>query len=71
MARTFTVGQIAHALRCHEQSARSYLHEVNQRIRPGYSNYGEHVDVQTIYLLWRQHQNSSVGRRLVPLLQTG
>ena len=28
MAKTVTVGQIAKALRCHEQSARSYLSEV-------------------------------------------
>lgn len=69
MVKSVTVGQIAHALRCHEQSVRSYLHEVDREIRPGRTNYGEPVDVQTVYLLWKRHQHSPLGRRLTPLLQ--
>lgn len=69
MTNSVTIGQIAHVLRCHEQSVRSYLHEVNRNIRPGRTNYGEPVDLHTLYLLWKRHQDTPLGRRLIPLLQ--
>jgi hypothetical protein len=70
MNKTVTVGQIAKALRCHERSARGYLSEVNERIDRYASNLGEHVDVQTVFRLWKRHFNTPVSRRLTPLLQS-
>ncbi|MFN8444042.1 MAG: hypothetical protein U0175_24890 [Caldilineaceae bacterium] len=69
MAKTVTVGQIAKALRCHEQSARSYLSEVCEQFDCYTSNLGEHVEMQIVYKLWKRHLNSQVGKRLTPLLQ--
>lgn len=70
MKQGFTVGQIARTLRCHERSARLYLHEVNQAIDYYADNIGELIDLQTVIALCRRHQGSKVGRRLVLLLQT-
>ena len=69
MAKTVTVGQIAKALRCHEQSARSYLSEVCEQFDGYASNMGERVDMQVVYQLWKRHVNSPIGKRLTPLLQ--
>jgi hypothetical protein len=68
MSRVFTIGQIAKALRCHEQTARAYLHEVNANIDRYTSNLAEVVDQQTVLALGRRHADSITGRRLVPLL---
>lgn len=68
MNRTFTVGQIAKALRCHEQTARQYLHEVNASIDRYTSNLAEAIDQQTLLALGRRHADSILGRRLTPLL---
>jgi hypothetical protein len=65
----FTVGQIARTLRCHERSARLYLHEVNQAIDHYADNVGELIDLQTVLALCRRHQDSILGRRLTLLLQ--
>jgi len=70
MKQGFTVGQIARTLRCHERSARLYLHEVNQAIDHYTENLGELIDRQTVIALCRHHQDSIMGRRLVLLLQT-
>lgn len=70
MNRGFTVGQIAKALRCHERSARLYLHEVNQTIDFYADNFSELVDVQTVVALCRKHRKNMIGRRLATLLQT-
>lgn len=67
--QTFTVGQIAKALRCHERSARLYLNEVNQTIDFFADNGSEQVDLQTVIALYRKHSNSIIGRRLATLLQ--
>jgi hypothetical protein len=68
MKRKFTVGQIAQALRCHEQTARQYLHEVNASIDRRTSNLAEAIDQQTLIDLCRRHADSVTGRRLTPLL---
>ena len=68
MTRNFTVGQIATALRCHERTARNYLHEVNAGIDRYASNLSEAIDQQTLIDLCRRHADSVTGRRLVPLL---
>ena len=68
MSRIFTVGQIAMALRCHERTARNYLHEVNANIDRYASNLAEVIDQQTIIDLGRRHADSITGRRLTPLL---
>ena len=68
MTQRITVGQIAKALRCHEQTARAYLHEVNASIDRRASNLAEAVDVSTLVALCRRHADSVTGRRLVPLL---
>lgn len=68
MTRKFTVGQIAQALRCHEQTARQYLHEVNASIDRRASNLAEAIDQQTLIDLCRRHADSVTGRRLTPLL---
>lgn len=69
MNRGFTVGQIAKALRCHERSARLYLHEVNQTVDFYADNFSELVDMQTVVALCRKHRDSIIGRRLATLLQ--
>lgn len=70
MAKTFTVGQIAKALRCHERSARLYLSEVNEQIDRYTENLSELIDVPTVVALCRRYRDTMIGRRLVPLLQT-
>ena len=70
MKRGFTVGQIAKTLRCHERSARLYLHEVNQTVDFYADNFSELVDIQTVVALCRKHRDSIIGRRLATLLQT-
>ncbi|RIK42422.1 MAG: hypothetical protein DCC55_08975 [Chloroflexi bacterium] len=70
MRNGFTVGQIAKALRCHERSARFYLREVNAAIDHYASDVGEHIDLGTVVALYRRYQNSRIGRRLVPLLES-
>ena len=69
MKRGFTAGQIAKALRCHERSARLYLHEVNQAIDYYAENFSEWVDLPTVIALCRKHRDTMVGRRLAVLLQ--
>lgn len=69
MKRGFTVGQIAKALRCHERSARLYLHEVNQAIDYYTENFSELVDLPTVIALCRKHSDTMIGRRLAVLLQ--
>ena len=54
MAKTFTVGQIAKALRCHERSARLYLSEVNEQIDRYAENLSELIDVPTVVALCRR-----------------
>ena len=68
MTSTFTVGQIAKALRCHERSARGYLSEVNHNIDRYASNLSEVIDPDTVVALCRRHADSIMGRRLTPLL---
>ncbi|MDQ3250544.1 MAG: 5-carboxymethyl-2-hydroxymuconate Delta-isomerase [Chloroflexota bacterium] len=70
MVKTFTVGQIAKALRCHERSARIYLGEVNEQIDRYTENLAERIDVKTVAVLCRRYRDTLIGRRLVPLLQT-
>ena len=70
MAKTFTVGQIAKALRCHERSARLYLSEVNEQIDQYAENLSELIDIPTVVALCRRYRETMVGRRLIPLLQT-
>ena len=70
MAKTFTVGQVAKALRCHERSARLYLSEVNEQIDRYAENVGELIDGPTVVALCRRYRDTIVGRRLIPLLQT-
>jgi hypothetical protein len=70
MRNGFTVGQIARALRCHERSARLYLREVNAAIDHYASDVGERIDMGTVLALYRRYQNSPVGRRLIPLLDS-
>lgn len=70
MKKTVTVGQIAKALRCHERSARGYLSEVYDQIDCYTSNLGEHIEMQIVYQLWKRYPNSTIGKRLTPLLQT-
>ena len=70
MRQRITVGQIAKALRCHEQTARAYLHEVNASIDRRTSDLAEAVDPTTLVALCRRHAGSVTERRLVPLLAT-
>ncbi len=70
MAKTFTVGQIAKALRCHERSARLYLSEVNEQIDQYAENVSELIDIPTVVALCRRYRETMIGRRLIPLLQT-
>ena len=63
-----TIGQIASALRCHERTARYYLHEVNAGIDRYASNLAEVVDQGTLLSLARRHADTLLGRRLAPLL---
>ncbi|MCB0130876.1 MAG: hypothetical protein KDD78_08510 [Caldilineaceae bacterium] len=63
-----TVGKIAHALRCHEQTARHYLHQVNANIDRHASNLAEVIDRSTLVALCRQQGDSINTRRLAPLL---
>jgi len=80
MTKTFTVGQIAKALHCHERSARIHLSEVNEQIDRYSVNLSELIDAKTIdaktidakivVILCRRYRDTLVGRRLVPLLQT-
>jgi hypothetical protein len=70
MAKTFTVGQIAKALRCHERSARLYLSEVNEQIDQYTENLSELIDIPTVVALCRRYRETMIGRRLIPLLQT-
>jgi len=70
MAKAFTVGQVAKALRCHERSARIYLSEVNQQIDRYAENVSELIDVGTVVTLCRRYRDTMIGRRLIPLLQT-
>ena len=70
MAKTFTVGQIAKALRCHERSARLYLNEVNEQIDQYAENLSELIDIPTVVALCRRYRETMIGRRLIPLLQT-
>jgi len=71
MERGFTIGQIAKAMRCHERSARMYLHEVNQAVDYYADNFSELIDLQTVVALCRKHSDSIMGRRLAVLLQAG
>ncbi|HRW04666.1 MAG TPA: hypothetical protein P5121_06210 [Caldilineaceae bacterium] len=71
MERGFTIGQIAKAMRCHERSARMYLHEVNQAVDYYADNFAELIDLQTVAALYRKHRDSIIGRRLAVLLQAG
>ena len=68
MTRNFTVGQIATALRCHERTARNYLHEVNASIDRYASNLAEVIDQQTLVDFGRRHADTIMGRRITPLL---
>ena len=68
MTRKFTVGQIAQALRCHQRTARHYLHEVNANIDSYADDLSEAIDQQTLIALCRRHAHSITGRRLTPLL---
>ncbi len=70
MKNGFTIGQIAKTMRCHERSARMYLHEVNNTVDFYADNFSELVDVQTVMALYRKHRDSIIGRRLATLLQT-
>lgn len=70
MTKTVTVGQIAQALRCHERSARGYLSEVYDQIDCYTSNLGERIEMQIVYQLWKRHNNTRIGKRLTPLLQS-
>jgi hypothetical protein len=70
VVKSYTVGQIAKALRCHERSARLYLSEVNSAIDGYAEDLAERIDLRTVIALCRRHQNSMIGRRLIPLLQT-
>ena len=67
---TFTIGQVAKALRCHERSARLYLREVNGNIDCYASNRAEPVDRQTLVALYSRYAGNQVARRLTPLLQS-
>ena len=67
---TFTMGQIARALRCHERSARLYLREVNDNIDCYAQNLSELVDGQTLVALYKRYENHILGRRLIALLQS-
>ena len=71
MERGFTIGQVAKAMRCHERSARMYLHEVNQTVDYYADNFSELIDLQTVAALCRKHRDSIIGRRLAVLLQAG
>ena len=66
MAKKFTVGQIAKALRCHEQSARILLNEVNEKI----DEFADLIDAHTVIALYRRHENTKIAKRLLPLLQS-
>ncbi len=70
IAATFTIGQVAKALRCHERSARLYLREVNGNIDCYASNRAEPVDRQTLIALYARYAGNQVARRLTPLLQS-
>ena len=67
---TFTIGQVAKALRCHERSARLYLREVNGNIDCYASDRAESVDRQTLMALYARYAGNQVARRLTPLLQS-
>lgn len=69
MRNGFTVGQIAKALRCHEQSARLYLSEVNRGVDRRANDLGERIDASTVVALYRRYQDSIIGRRLVSLIE--
>jgi hypothetical protein len=66
MTKKFTVGQIAKALRCHEQSARILLSEVNEKI----DEVAELIDAHTLVALYRRHENTKIAKRLLLLLQS-
>ncbi len=68
MDRGSTIGHIAMALRCHECTARQYLHEVNAGIDRYASNPAEVVDQHTLMALGLHHADTILGRRLAPLL---
>ncbi len=68
MSKTLTVGQVAQALRCHECTARGYLHEVNAEIDRATINRAEAVDRATLIALGRRHAGNKLGRRLEQLL---
>ncbi len=69
MTKKFTVGQIAQALRCHEQSARILLSEVSDKIDDVAGNLSDLIDARTVIALYRRHENTKIAKRLLPLLQ--
>ena len=69
MAKKFMIGQIARALRCHEQSARILLGEVGARLDNVAGDFAELIDARTLIALYRRHENTMIARRLLPLLQ--
>ena len=66
MVKKFSVGQIAKALHCHEQSARILLSEVNEKI----DEFADLIDARTVVALYRRHENTKIAKRLLPLLQS-
>ncbi|MCX6049815.1 MAG: hypothetical protein NT075_32350 [Chloroflexi bacterium] len=70
MTKKFTVRQIAQALRCHEQSARILLSEVNDKIDYVAGNLSDLIDAPTVIALYRRHENTKLAKRLRPLLES-
>jgi hypothetical protein len=70
MTQKFTVGQIAQALRCHEQSARILLSEVSDKIDDVTGNLSDRIDAPTVVALYRRHENTKLAKRLLPLLES-
>ncbi len=70
MTKKFTVGQIAQALRCHEQSARILLSEVSDKIDDVAGNLSDLIDARTVVALYRRHENTKLAKRLLPLLES-
>jgi len=66
MTKKFTVGQIAKALHCHEQSVRILLSEVNEKI----DSFADMIDARTVIALYQRHENTKIAKRLLPLLQS-
>jgi hypothetical protein len=70
MTKKFTVGQIARALQCHEQSARILLSEVTGKLDDFAGNFTDSIDAHTVVALYRRHENTKIAKRLLPLLQS-